>query len=65
LGVRGVFIIVRLTRQALVELGALAAAGQLTPRLGPTLPLSKARLAHEMLEGIAPRPDGKMVLQPE
>ncbi|MGA3121740.1 MAG: NADP-dependent oxidoreductase [Polyangiaceae bacterium] len=65
LGVRGVFIIVRVTRQALVDLGALAAAGRLTPRLGPTLPLSKARLAHEMLEGIAPRPVGKMVLQPE
>jgi NADPH:quinone reductase-like Zn-dependent oxidoreductase len=64
LGVRGVFILVQVTRQALVELGALAAIGRLTPRLGPTLPLSKARLAHEMLEGIAPRPVGKMVLQP-
>jgi len=65
LGVRGVFIIVRVTRQALVELGALAGHGTLTPRLGPTLPLSKARLAHEMLEGVAARPVGKMVLQPD
>jgi NADPH:quinone reductase-like Zn-dependent oxidoreductase len=65
LGVRGVFILVRVTRQALVDIGALAAAGRLTFRLAPTLPLSKARLAHEMLEGIARRPVGKMVLQPE
>lgn len=65
LGVRGVFILVRVTRETLVEIGALAAAGRLTSRLAPTLPLSKARLAHEMLEGIAPRPVGKMVLLPE
>ena len=56
---------VRVTRQALVDMGALAAAGRRTLRLAPTLPLSKARLAHEMLEGIAPRPVGKIVLQPE
>jgi NADPH:quinone reductase-like Zn-dependent oxidoreductase len=65
LGVRGVFILVRVTRQTLVDIGALAAAGRLTLRLAPTLPLSKARLAHEMLEGMARRPVGKMVLQPE
>ena len=65
LGVRGVFILVRVTRQALVDIGALAAAGRLTLRLAPALPLSKARLAPEMLEGIPRRPAGKMVLQPE
>lgn len=42
LGVRGVFILVRVTRQALVEMGALAAAGRLTLRLAhPPGPLSR------------------------
>jgi len=35
----------------------------LLTRIGLVLPLAEARTAHEMLDGIRPRPNGKIVLR--
>ena len=61
-GVRARFILVDVTSAALVRIAELLDAGDLSPRLGPVLPLAEARQAHEMLEGLRPRLPGKIVL---
>lgn len=61
-GVRTAFGIVRVDRADLVSLGDLIAGGSLRARVGAVLPLDEARRAHEMLEGLRPRPRGKIVL---
>ena len=61
-GVRASFILVDVNREALTRIGALLAARKIEGRLGPTLPLREARRAHEMLDGLVPRPPGKILL---
>jgi NADPH:quinone reductase-like Zn-dependent oxidoreductase len=61
-GVRASFILVDVHREALTRIGALLAARKIEGRLGPTLPLGEARRAHEMLDGLVPRPPGKILL---
>ena len=61
-GIRASFMLVDVNRAALTRIGALLAAGKLEAQLGPSLPLSEARRAHEMLDGLVPRPPGKILL---
>ena len=61
-GVRSAFFYVDVGTPALKRIAALVDAGALTARVGTVLPLRDARLAHEMLDGLRPRPAGKIVL---
>ena len=60
-GVRAEFFLVEVSSARLDRIAALIDAGQLQPRVGDVLPLSDARLAHEMLAG-RPHKRGKIVL---
>jgi NADPH:quinone reductase-like Zn-dependent oxidoreductase len=63
-GVTAVFLLVQVATAPLARIASLLDDGQLrTTRVGTVLPLTDARVAHEMLEGIRPRPRGKIVLQ--
>ena len=59
--VRGAYFIVCVTSAGLSRIAGMFDAGQLTTHVGETLPLAKARLAHEMLAG-KPHKPGKIVL---
>jgi NADPH:quinone reductase-like Zn-dependent oxidoreductase len=61
-GVTAAFFLVDVTTKYLSEIGALIDAGELKTHVGAVLPLRNAREAHLMLEGILPRPKGKIVL---
>lgn len=61
-GVRAFFFLVDVSSQRLEQLAALIEAGELTTNIGDVLPLSDARLAHEMLAG-RPHKRGKIVLR--
>jgi len=61
-GVAATFVLVDVTTAALDKLSALIDEGKLKTRIGAVLPLSDARTAHEMLDGLIPRPPGKLVL---
>jgi NADPH:quinone reductase-like Zn-dependent oxidoreductase len=56
-------MLVEVTTARLARVATLLDAGSLTTRIGVTLALSEARTAHEMLEGMRPRPRGKLVLR--
>ena len=56
------FMLVDVHAEALSAITALFEAGALSPWVGPVLPLHEALRAHAMLEGRAPRPRGKIVL---
>lgn len=60
-GIRGEFFYVSVDTPTLVQITALLDAGKIKPNVGDVLPLSRARLAHEMLEGKAHK-RGKIVL---
>jgi NADPH:quinone reductase-like Zn-dependent oxidoreductase len=60
-GVRALFFLVEVSSQRLERIATLIDAGELTTRVGDVLPLSAARIAHEMLEG-KPHKGGKIVL---
>jgi NADPH:quinone reductase-like Zn-dependent oxidoreductase len=60
-GVRGLFFLVEVSSQRLEQIAALIEAGELTPSVGDVLPLSSARVAHEMLAD-KPHKRGKIVL---
>jgi NADPH:quinone reductase-like Zn-dependent oxidoreductase len=60
-GARAVFFLVEVTTARLQAIAELFDTGKLLPRVGTTLPLEDARLAHEMLAG-APHKRGKIVL---
>ena len=62
-GVTALFFLVEVTTARLNQIARLLEAGVLRTQLGAVLPLAAARTAHEMLEGIRPRPRGKIVLQ--
>jgi NADPH:quinone reductase-like Zn-dependent oxidoreductase len=60
-GIEAAFFLVNVTSSRLAEIAGLIDGG-LRVRVGAVLPLAEAREAHLMLEGIRPRPKGKIVL---
>ena len=60
--VRADYFLTQVNTASLNSITALVEAGTLTTRLGAILQLSEVRLAHEMLDGIRQRPNGKIVL---
>ena len=62
-GVRTSFMLVNVSSRALASLAQLVEAGDLAAHVGAVLPLSGARQAHEMLDGMRSRPRGKIVLR--
>ena len=62
-GVRAAFFLVGVTTGRLDTIAAMVGEGQLRTNVGTVLPLSSARMAHEMLEGLRPTPRGKIVLE--
>ena len=61
-GVKAAFFLVDVTSDCLEKIARLIDGGQLRTNVGAVLPLSEAREAHRMLEGIRPRRKGKIVL---
>ncbi len=61
-GVRALFFLVEVTTMHLTRIAEMIDSGELKTNVGRVLPLAEARTAHEMLEGIRPRPRGKVVL---
>jgi NADPH:quinone reductase-like Zn-dependent oxidoreductase len=61
-GVEAAFFLVNVTSKHLEEIAGLVDGGELRTRVGAVLPLADAREAHFMLEGVRPRPKGKIVL---
>jgi NADPH:quinone reductase-like Zn-dependent oxidoreductase len=61
-GVEAKFILVDVNTADLEAVANLLDAQQLVVRIGQVLPLGDARQAHGMLEGLRPRPAGKVVL---
>jgi NADPH:quinone reductase-like Zn-dependent oxidoreductase len=64
-GVEAAFFLVKVTTQALAQITSLIDAGNLRTRVGAVLRLADALEAHFMLEGVRPRPKGKIVLAVE
>ena len=64
-GVEAAFFLVNVTTQDLVQITSLIDGGNLRTRVGAVLRLADAREAHFMLEGVRPRPKGKIVLAVE
>jgi NADPH:quinone reductase-like Zn-dependent oxidoreductase len=64
-GVEAAFFLVKVTTQALAQIAGLIDGGNLRARVGAVLRLADAREAHFMLEGVRPRPKGKIVLAVE
>ena len=60
-GVRALFFLVEVSSRRLEHIASLIEAGELTTSVGDVLPLSDARIAHEMLAG-KPHKRGKIVL---
>ena len=60
--VRADYFLTQVNTASLNSITALVEAGTLTTRLGAILQLSEVRLAHEVLDGIRQRPNGKIVL---
>ena len=55
------FFLVNVTSQDLTQIARLVDGGKLRTNVGAVLPLGDAREAHLMLEGVQPRPKGKIV----
>ena len=62
-GVTAHFFLVEVTTTRLEAIAAMLEASDLRTSVGAVLPLAAARDAHEMLDGIRPRPHGKIVLR--
>jgi NADPH:quinone reductase-like Zn-dependent oxidoreductase len=56
------FLLVDVTSEQLARIASMFDAGALRTCVGEVLPLAAARIAHDMLEGMRPRPRGKIVL---
>src|SRR5262249_34010784 len=61
-GVQATFMLVKVATDPLTRIAALLESERLTTCVGKVLPLVEARTAHEMMEGLRPRPFGKIVL---
>jgi NADPH:quinone reductase-like Zn-dependent oxidoreductase len=61
-GVQSFFFLVKVTSEYLAQITRLIDATQLRTHVGTVLPLTDAKEAHLMLEGLKPRPKGKIVL---
>lgn len=61
--VRGVFFYVDVKTADLANVARSLDQGALKARVGEVLHLRQARTAHEMLDGLLPRPIGKIVLE--
>ena len=61
-GASASFLLVDVTTDALTHIAELFDDGKLKTRVGLVLPHAEARKAHEMLDGLAARPPGKLVL---
>jgi NADPH:quinone reductase-like Zn-dependent oxidoreductase len=57
------FILVDVAKPALTEIAKLVDEGKLKVEVGQVLPLDQLRVAHEMMEGMRPRPKGKLVIE--
>jgi NADPH:quinone reductase-like Zn-dependent oxidoreductase len=62
-GVTASFFLVEVAAERLASIARAIEAGTLTTNVGAVLPLASARVAHEMLDGVRPRPRGKIVLR--
>jgi len=63
LDVQATFMLVQVTTAALLDIANLFDAGVITPHIAQVFPLEAARLVHEMLDDLKPRPNGKLVLE--
>ena len=61
-GVKAIFFMVNVTTERLQTIAGIMETGSLVTAVGTVLPLSEVRTAHEMLDGIRPKPRGKIVL---
>jgi NADPH:quinone reductase-like Zn-dependent oxidoreductase len=61
-GVKATFFLANVTTERLQTIARMMETGSLVTAVGTVLPLSEARTAHEMLDGIRPKPRGKIVL---
>ena len=57
------FMLVDVTTPALAKIASLVDEGKLSVFVGEVLPLDQLRVAHEMMEGMRPKPRGRIVLQ--
>jgi NADPH:quinone reductase-like Zn-dependent oxidoreductase len=60
--VEAAFFLVNVTSQHLTQIAGLVDSGDLKTRVGAVLPVTRAREAHFMLEGLESKPKGKIVL---
>lgn len=61
--VRAGFMLVDVDTPTLAKIASLIDEGKVNVEVGPVLPLEQLRVAHEMLEGIRPKPRGKIVIE--
>jgi NADPH:quinone reductase-like Zn-dependent oxidoreductase len=61
-GVEAGFFLVNVTTRCLAQIAGLLDDGKLRTHVGAVLPLADARETHLMLEGVRPKPKGKIVL---
>jgi NADPH:quinone reductase-like Zn-dependent oxidoreductase len=61
-GVEAFFFLVEVTADRLGTIADFIDNGKMRTQVGAVLPLAEGRTAHEMLEGMLPRPRGKIVL---
>jgi NADPH:quinone reductase-like Zn-dependent oxidoreductase len=61
--VRAGFMLVDVTTPVLAKIASMVDEGKLSVAIGQVLPLDELRVAHEMMEGMRPKPRGKIVLE--
>ncbi len=61
--VRAGFMLVDVNTPTLAKIASLVDEGKLSVAVGQVLPLDQLRIAHEMMEGMRPKPRGKIVLE--
>lgn len=61
--VRAGFMLVDVTTPVLAKIASMVDDGKLSVAIGQVLPLDELRVAHEMMEGMRPKPRGKIVLE--
>jgi NADPH:quinone reductase-like Zn-dependent oxidoreductase len=57
------FMLVDVTTPALAKIASLVDDGKVGASIGDVLPLHQLRVAHEMMEGMRPKPRGKIVME--